>query len=135
MALPLTETAARDVFRNVSASFAKSRAGKSQVAGGKAAEDGVIPEADAAVIQQTYREEIAAKVKSLSPGGFERFCQRLLRESGFQEVTITGRSGDGGIDGIGILQVNALVGFQVLFQCKKYQGSVSPMQVCDFRGP
>jgi restriction system protein len=35
-----------------------------------------------------------------------------LRESGFQEVTITGRSGDGGIDGIGILQVNALVSFQ-----------------------
>jgi restriction system protein len=73
-------------------------------------------------------------LQSLSPGGFERFCQRLLRESGFQEVTITGRSGDGGIDGIGILQVNSLVSFKVLFQCKKYQGSVSPMQVRDFRG-
>jgi restriction endonuclease Mrr len=54
-----------------------------------------------------------------------RLCQRLLRESGFQEVTVTGRSGDGGIDGIGILQVNALVSFKVLFQCKKYAGSVT----------
>lgn len=55
-------------------------------------------------------------LQSLPAVGFERFCQRLLRESGFQEVTITGRSGDGGIDGIGILQVNALVSFKVLFQ-------------------
>jgi len=28
---------------------------------------------------------------------------------------VTGRSGDGGIDGIGILQVNAFVSFRVLF--------------------
>lgn len=70
----------------------------------------------------------------MSPAGFERFCQRLLRESGFQEVTVTGRSGDGGIDGIGILQVNALVSFKVLFQCKRYSGSVTVTQVRDFRG-
>jgi restriction system protein len=73
-----------------------------------------------------YREELARTLQSLPPAGFERFCQRLLRESGFQEVTITGRSGDGGIDGIGILQVNALVSFKVLFQCMKYAGSVNP---------
>ena len=81
-----------------------------------------------------YREELARTLQSLPAAGFERFCQRLLRESGFQEVTITGRSGDGGIDGIGILQVNALVSFKVLFQCKKYAGSVSPSHVRDFRG-
>lgn len=49
-------------------------------------------------------------------------------------MTITGRSGDGGIDGIGILQVNELVSFKVLFQCKKYTGTVAPSQVRDFRG-
>ena len=65
-----------------------------------------------------YRDELARTLQSLPAAGFERFCQRLLRESGFQEVTITGRSGDGGIDGIGILQVNALVSFKDLFQCK-----------------
>jgi restriction system protein len=81
-----------------------------------------------------YREELARLLQSLPAAGFERFCQRLLRESGFQEVTITGRSGDGGIDGIGILQVNALVSFKVLFQCKKYAGSVTPSHVRDFRG-
>ncbi|MDP2401913.1 MAG: restriction endonuclease, partial [Actinomycetota bacterium] len=66
--------------------------------------------------------------------GFEAFSQRLLRESGFQDVKVTGRSGDGGIDGIGILEVNPLVSFKVLFQCKRYAGTVTPSQVRDFRG-
>jgi restriction system protein len=82
----------------------------------------------------TYREKLARTLQALPAAGFERFCQRLLRESGFQEVTVIGRSGDGGIDGIGILQVNPLVSFKVLFQCKKYAGSVSPSHVRDFRG-
>ena len=81
-----------------------------------------------------YKSELLALIKSLPPSGFERLCQRLLRESGFQEVVVAGRSGDGGIDGIGILQVNPFVSFNVLFQCKRYQGSVTPSQVRDFRG-
>jgi hypothetical protein len=64
----------------------------------------------------------------------ELVAQRVFGESGFEEVIITGRSGDGGIDGIGILQVNALVSFKVLFQCKRYTGSVTPSQLRDFRG-
>ena len=51
-------------------------------------------------------------------------CQRILREAGFQQVKVTGRSGDGGIDGVGVLQVNPFVSFKVLFQAKRYQGSV-----------
>ncbi len=73
-------------------------------------------------------------LQNLPPDGFERVCQRLLRESGFEQVTVTGKSGDGGIDGHGILSINALVSFNVLFQCKRYVGSVSPAQVRDFRG-
>ena len=70
----------------------------------------------------------------LPPSGFERFCQRLLRESGFQQVIVTGKSQDGGIDGHGLLQVNVLVSVKVLFQCKRYAGSVTPSQVRDSRG-
>ncbi|AUB83630.1 hypothetical protein THSYN_23555 [Candidatus Thiodictyon syntrophicum] len=73
-------------------------------------------------------------LKSLPPEGFERASQRLLRESGFERVVVTGKSGDGGIDGNGILQVNPFVSFTVLFQCKRYAGSVSASQVRDFRG-
>lgn len=81
-----------------------------------------------------HRTILLEKLISLPADGFERLCQRLLRESGFESVTVTGKSGDGGLDGIGILQVNAFVSFKVLFQCKRYSGSVSPSQVRDFRG-
>lgn len=73
-------------------------------------------------------------LKSLSPEGFERLCQRLLREHGFQNVRVTGRSGDGGIDGEGILEINPLLSFKVIFQCKRFQGSVGSSMIRDFRG-
>jgi restriction system protein len=64
---------------------------------------------------------------------FERLAQRILRESGFLKVEVTGRGGDGGIDGVGVLRI-ALLSFQVYFQCKRYKGSVSPGAIRDFRG-
>jgi restriction system protein len=72
-------------------------------------------------------------VKTLSPGAFERLCQRILRESGFTKVEVTGRSGDGGIDGAGVLRVN-LLSFHVRFQSKRYAGSVGASEIRDFRG-
>jgi restriction system protein len=81
-----------------------------------------------------YRDEVLETMLSLPPSGFERLAQRILRESGFTQVVVTGQSGDGGIDGFGILQVNPLVSFKVLFQCKRYAKSVAPSQVRDFRG-
>lgn len=71
---------------------------------------------------------------ALPAAGFEQLCRRVLREAGFVQVTVTGRSGDQGIDGYGTLQMNRLVSFQVVFQCKRYKESVSPSQVRDFRG-
>ncbi len=81
-----------------------------------------------------YRTELMEIIRKLPPEGFERLCQRLLRESGFEKVTVTGKSGDGGLDGIGIMQVNPFVSFTVLFQSKRYIGTVSAGQVRDFRG-
>ena len=81
-----------------------------------------------------HRDKLLTLLKSLPPVGFERLCQRLLREAGFKKVVVTGRSGDGGIDGEGILEINPLMSFKVLFQSKRYDKSVSPSQVRDFRG-
>lgn len=72
--------------------------------------------------------------QELSPDAFERLVKRMLRESGFVQVEVTGRTGDGGIDGKGIVKVGGLLSFHVLFQCKKYQGSVSAGAIRDFRG-
>jgi restriction system protein len=83
---------------------------------------------------EDYRGELIDLLLKLPPSGFERLSQRLLREAGFIQVVVTGSSGDGGIDGFGTLQINPLVSFKVLFQCKRYTNSVSPSHVRDFRG-
>lgn len=80
-----------------------------------------------------WSDKLLERLKAISPAAFERLSQRLLRESGFVRVEVTGKSGDGGIDGTGVLRVN-LLSFQVLFQCKRYQGSCGPGIVRDFRG-
>ncbi len=72
--------------------------------------------------------------EKLEPEAFERLTQRMLRQSGFVEVEVTQRSSDGGIDGTGIIQLNGLLSFHVVFQCKRYRGSVSVGEVRDFRG-
>jgi restriction system protein len=72
--------------------------------------------------------------QTLTPAAFERLVQRLLRESGFSQVEVTGRTGDGGIDGRGIARIHGLLSFHVLFQCKRYQGSVGAGEIRDFRG-
>jgi restriction system protein len=80
-----------------------------------------------------WRHALLERLQSMHPSGFERLAQQLLREAGFQNVQVTGRSGDGGIDGIGVYQVS-LVPFRIFFQCKRYKGAVSPSEVRDFRG-
>lgn len=72
-------------------------------------------------------------LQNIPPDAFERLCQRILRESGFIKVEVTGKKGDGGIDGIGVLKI-ALLSFQVFFQCKRYSGSVGASEIRDFRG-
>lgn len=84
---------------------------------------------------QEWREQLHYMLtKLLSADAFERLTQRLLRESGFVQVEVTGRSGDGGIDGKGIAKIHGFMSFHVIFQCKKYQGSVSASDIRDFRG-
>ena len=84
---------------------------------------------------ETWRSKLHhVLTKELQPDAFERLVKRMLRESGFVQVEVTGRTGDGGIDGKGIVRVGGLLSFHVLFQCKKYQGSVSAGAIRDFRG-
>ena len=70
----------------------------------------------------------------MPPDAFERLCQRLLRESGFIQVEVTGRTGDGGIDGRGVVKLGGLLSFHVIFQCKRYRDTVSSSAIRDFRG-
>ncbi len=81
-----------------------------------------------------WREQLINVLYGINASAFERLTQRLLRESGFSQVEVTGKSGDGGIDGKGIVRINGFLSFHVIFQCKRYKGSITPSQIRDFRG-
>lgn len=81
----------------------------------------------------SWKEQLLGQLMCMRPDAFERLARRLLREADFDSVSVTGQSGDGGIDGLGVYRLG-LVSFPVFFQCKRYRGSVSPSAVRDFRG-
>lgn len=81
-----------------------------------------------------WKEKLLTTLFEIAPDGFERLAQRLLRESGFVQVEVTGKSGDGGIDGKGIVKISGFLSFHVIFQCKRYKGTITPSQIRDFRG-
>ena len=82
---------------------------------------------------QDWYDELLSHVMNITPDAFERLCQRVLRESDFSRVEVTGKVGDGGIDGKGILRVN-LISFHVYFQSKRWRGSVGSGEIRNFRG-
>lgn len=128
----LDENNAREIFLKWVAIHAANRKQKQEDS----------PEEDAPVTTSAEPEsqeettlDLLSTLRTLSPRGFEKVCRELLRESGFENVEVTGGSADGGIDGYGTLEINPFVSFRVLFQCKRYaKGNlVSRAQVGDFR--
>lgn len=129
----LTELGETATENDVHAAIARLRQGDSQRR--KQAQAIRANELDGYVAEDggDWKSVLLQQLREISPDAFERLSQRILRESGFTKVEVTGRSGDGGIDGTGILQLS-LMSFPVLFQCKRYQGTVGPGAVRDFRG-
>ena len=100
----------------------------------KPVEQNYEPEDNEEIQKFSWQEQIIEELQNISPSSFERLCQRLLRELGFQNVEVTGQANDGGIDGKGMLKLGGVLSFHVIFQAKRYKGSVSPSIVRDFRG-
>ncbi|MFN8279096.1 MAG: restriction endonuclease [Saprospiraceae bacterium] len=123
----LDEQQSREIFLKWVEIHRKARENKQQI---DVIEDETTDPGEAPLSSTT---DLLQVLQNLTPEGFEKVCQRLLRESGFEKVTVTGQSHDGGIDGYGILEMNPFVSFKVLFQCKRYKGTVSRSQVGDFR--
>jgi restriction system protein len=126
----LTYEQAKEIFIRIAKIFRVQRGPDTR---GKEPEIEQIEE-DTITSSENYREQIIQLLLSLPAKGFERLAQRILRESGFTQVVVTGQSGDGGIDGNGTLQINPFLSFKVLFQCKRYKETVAPTHVRDFRG-
>jgi restriction system protein len=94
------------------------------------ADEAVVPDDE---VLLSWKDDLTSRLLQIEPSAFERLAQRLLREAGFLNVSVTGRSGDGGLDGVGVYRLS-LVSFPTFFQCKRYKGSVSAGAVRDFRG-
>ena len=134
---PEGQVATRESIEPLRAEFAADRKQASKRGKKRSGDDGsdVGSELDKveAEAEEKWKDELLSTLLALSPVAFERLAQRLLRESGFTSAKVTGRSGDGGIDGLGVYQLSLLT-FPVFFQCKRYSGSVGPSAVRDFRG-
>jgi restriction system protein len=129
----LTREDAREIFLRQVQRQARLRKGV-EAAKPQASEDDAAPADTPQADEDASLSRFVDVLKGLSASGFERLCMRLLREAGFERVLVTGRSNDGGIDGVGVLQVNDLVSFNVVFQCKKWEQSVPPKEIRDLRG-
>lgn len=116
----------RQIARDFALQFRAARAGGEGPAGARTTD-----EAEAAA---SWQDRLLSILQTMDPTAFERLCQRILRESGFIEVEVTRRSGDGGIDGHGTIRLGGLISFNVLFQSKRYKGNLGPDVVRDFRG-
>jgi restriction system protein len=129
-ATSLTPEQSREIFLKWVRIFQEQRRAKALSTQGPAEQ--IVEEAGGT--SPDFRTSVIDLLNKLPPAGFERLSQRILREAGFTQVIVTGRSGDDGIDGYGTLQINPFVSFKVLFQCKRYRKSVSSSHVRDFRG-
>ncbi len=114
-----------EVNRVVKALDAKPKAKKSQIGTDEDARE---------TVEGEWQDELVAILQKIPADSFERLCQRMLRELGFINVEVTGKSGDGGIDGTGVVQLGGVLSFQLVFQCKRYGGSVASKIIRDFRG-
>jgi restriction system protein len=97
-------------------------------------DDNEINEEESLSDEFQWKDRLLEIIKNMPPDSFERLCMRLLRESGFNHVVVTGKTGDGGIDGKGIIKIGGLLSFHVIFQCKRYKDRVSSPLIRDFRG-
>jgi restriction system protein len=130
----LTAEMAREIFLEQVRLRTKLRKPSNDFARESSAQDDALPPDTPQADEDASLMGFLRVVKNLSPSGFERLSMRLLREAGFERVSVTGRSNDGGIDGVGVLQLNDLVSFNVVFQCKKWENAVPPKEIRDLRG-
>ena len=74
---------------------------------------------------------------SLTDNGFEHLCAAIMTANGLDQIKVTGKTSDKGIDGIGLMSLDGagLISIRVAWQCKRYTTrSVGSEEVRNFRG-
>ncbi len=81
-------------------------------------------------------EQIRSRLLQLHPSGFENFLEIVMKRSGFTQVTVRGKSGDGGIDLDGFVDDtnDFFAGTHVQVQAKRWRHAVGSVELNHFRG-
>lgn len=82
---------------------------------------------------KSWRDKLLEFLQNMDPQSFQNICNQVLNRSGFRQVQITNRAGNGDILGSGALRVN-LVSFHILFQFKRSATPIDDAEIRDFRG-
>ena len=80
------------------------------------------------------RKRLHAQLRSMSPADFEALVGQLLGAVGFEEVEVTARAGDGGIDVRGTLVVGDVIRTRMAVQVKRWKHNVQAPVVQQVRG-
>lgn len=128
------EVEQEEVKRYVNYKYREEKRQASEITNKPSSESEIDESMELEAKETDWRENLLDTIKSIKPEQFEKLCQRLLRELGFVDVDVTGKSHDGGIDGKGIIKIGGILSFRVVFQAKRFQESVSSRYVRDFRG-
>lgn len=124
------------LFKTIHGGFQIDGAAAGELSSEKAVDeaDASVPDEKIYLNQDAIQQELVRLLRGITPKGFEELCARLLRHIGFENLKVTGQTGDNGIDGEGFLLVNRFVRIKVMFQCKRYAGTVEVKEIRDFRG-
>ncbi len=80
------------------------------------------------------RKELLKSVKAMPPGDFEDLIGRLLAAIGFEEVEVTSRTKDGGIDVRGTLVVGDVIRTRLAVQVKRWKHNIQSPVIQQVRG-
>ncbi|MBU2476697.1 restriction endonuclease [Candidatus Micrarchaeota archaeon] len=81
-------------------------------------------------VKQALKEELL----KMDPYQFEYLIRDLLQEIGYENVTVTKRSGDGGIDLLANLAAGGLTNIKTAVQAKRFKNNVSGKVITQLRG-
>lgn len=130
----LTEEQAYDIFQKWVRFFRELKENKETIEGETQKVVKIQETTELEEGQVFIKPSLIEVLQSISAVGFEHLCGRLLKEYNFEDIEITQRSNDGGIDGYAILKLNPFVSLSVFFQCKRYRGTVPTEKVQAFIG-
>ena len=82
---------------------------------------------------KNWRDKLLGLLRNMDPISFTNLCNQVLEESGFRQIEITDKTGNGDILGSGVARIN-LVSFHILFQFRRSANPVDDAEVRDLRG-